>query len=51
MGKEDNSGFEFNTSFSGLKWLRFDTELNVFYSRFLTPSAARTQYFLNCDQG
>ncbi|HMS70803.1 MAG TPA: outer membrane beta-barrel family protein [Saprospiraceae bacterium] len=34
LGKEDNSGFEFNTSFSGLKWLRFDTELNVFYSRF-----------------
>lgn len=34
LGKEDNSGIEFLTSFSGLKWLKFDTELNVFYSRY-----------------
>lgn len=34
LGNEDNSGVEILTSFSGLKWLKFDTEFNVFYSRF-----------------
>lgn len=34
LGKEDNSGIELLASFSGLKWLKFDTEFNVFNSRF-----------------